>query len=163
MRCVLPVIWIFLCLSGAVLADDWTILTGRVMDESTGQPLTAIVQIPDLKLSQGTDAEGRYLFRIPLTKQTPSTVSVTVSAQGFESETQTISLVPATVTLNFSLSLNFHEQISVYGPELQPEEPTEPEPTTGLPPSITTEIGDSGLEGILEERHPMTRTFRFRL
>src|SRR5262249_1626489 len=53
-------------------------------------------------------------------------------------------------------------QISVYGPELQPEEPTEPEPTTGLPPSITTEIGDSGLEGILEERHPMTGTFRFR-
>lgn len=148
--------------AGSVFSEPATVLRGQVVNQENGEPLpNAAVSLPAYGLSTACDAQGRFLIRIPLRSDSPQSVELKASAEGFAPETRNVSLVEATITLNFALRLSYEEEITVGAPgeETVPPEQTIPE---RVPPLIGVEVGTSSLEGILEERKPMKGRLHFR-
>ena len=91
-----------------------TVVTGVVTTQDDGVPVpNATVSIPSLKLSATTDASGRYSITVPADKAGGAGTEVRASAPGLRLRTSSAVLTGASVTLDFGLSVGFHEEVIV--------------------------------------------------
>jgi iron complex outermembrane receptor protein len=105
--CALPALMAF-GLAGAALAQAPTgvVLTGRVTDGETGQPLPgATVVLPTLDLGTATDAGGRYTLTLPA----PGTYRVVYRFVGYTTDTRSVAVPGGGATVDVVLTPSFVE------------------------------------------------------
>ena len=101
-----------LLLSGVALAQEPTVISGRVTSATDGSPLPgATVTAPALGLTATTDAEGRYTLTVPPGSGAAVELQATLSEHA--PSTVAVSLAPGPVTQDFSLGVGFYESITV--------------------------------------------------
>lgn len=99
-------------ISAAVLAQEPTVVSGRVTSAADGQPLPgATVTAPALGITVTTDAEGRYTLTVPPGSGT--TVELQATFPELAPSTFEVDLAPGPVTRDFSLGVGFYESITV--------------------------------------------------
>ena len=105
-----------------------TSLSGTVSDKETGAKLAhAFVEIPDLKLAAGTDANGNYKFE----NLHKGTYLIEVRLLGYAEKTMAVK-VDANTVADFTLSVSMKEQneVSVTGTSMARDRSQNPQPTT---------------------------------
>ena len=96
----------------AAAQQDVTI-TGTVTTAADGLSLPgAEVSIPALGLSTTTDTAGKYTLIVPASARVPS-VELHVTFVGLVPQTVRVPLTGASVTRDFSMTVGFHEEITV--------------------------------------------------
>ncbi len=91
-----------------------TVLTGLVTTQADGLPVpNATVSIPSLKLTITTDASGRYSITIPAEQKSVTATEVRASASGLRVRSSSVALTGGSVSLDFALSVGFHEELIV--------------------------------------------------
>ncbi len=94
----------FVALASPLAAQQPTTITGRVSDEN-GQAIDAAnVEVQGMNLGGLTNAQGRYLIIIPASRVTGQTVTLRASLIGRASATQTVTLRPGTMNVDFTLT-----------------------------------------------------------
>src|SRR5262245_45933550 len=107
MRYVLGVLLV-LAAATPLAAQETTVLTGQVTRAADGEPVPdASVTIPSLGLSVVTDAEGRYRLAIPDGIARGQRVELHVTSSGLQPDVAFVTLVPGSLTHDFTLSLGF--------------------------------------------------------
>jgi len=102
------------CLSASALAADSTVVSGVVTTKDDGLPLpNATVTIAALNLTATTDQSGRYSLTVPADKSTGAAVEVKVTAPGLRTRTASVSPAGGTITVDFALTVGFHEEVIV--------------------------------------------------
>ncbi len=85
-------------------AQEPVTITGQVTTE-LGQPVaSASVYIEAMNIGTLTNETGRYLLIIPASRATGQTVTLTASIIGRRAATETVTLSPGTINLNFVLA-----------------------------------------------------------
>jgi hypothetical protein len=93
-------------------ADDIA-LTGTVTTKADGLSVPgATVTVVGLDLTATTDAQGGFAIAVP-GAQAGKTVEVRVQAPGLPARSTQVKLEGATVTVDFALTLGFHEDVVV--------------------------------------------------
>ncbi len=103
-------------------------LSGTVTDQESGAKLAhAFVEIPDLKLAAGTDANGNYKFE----NLHKGTYLIEVRLLGYSEKTKAVK-VEANTVADFTLSVSMKEQneVSVTGTSIARDRSQNPQPTT---------------------------------
>lgn len=104
---------VFVCIFSEVQAQQTVILKGKIIDESSGEPLSGVnVYIKALQKGTTSNAKGRYSLEI-----TAGTYDVLFSFLGYESQTKQIVLDNMTETLNINLVPSSEQlgEVSVIG------------------------------------------------
>ncbi len=85
-------------------AQEPVTLTGQVTME-TGEPIaSASVYISSMNLGTLTNEQGRFILIIPASRVTGQEVEVTASIIGYANATQTATLLPGNIVMDFSLA-----------------------------------------------------------
>lgn len=88
-------------------------LTGTVTTKADGLSVPgATVTITGLGLTATTDPQGRFAIALPA-EQAGKTVEVRVQAPGLPARSSQVKIEGATVTVDFALTLGFHEDVVV--------------------------------------------------
>ncbi len=99
--------------AGAAPAQQEVTITGTVTTAADGLSLPgAEVSIPALGLSTTTDTAGKYTLTVPAGARA-SAVDLRVTFAGLVTQTARVSLTGASVTRDFSMTVGFHEEITV--------------------------------------------------
>ncbi|HKO57883.1 MAG TPA: TonB-dependent receptor [Thermoanaerobaculia bacterium] len=105
-------ILLILCLFALPLAAQSSNVHGRVT-LSDGTPLPGVtVSVDDLGLTAVTDADGRYTLTIPADRARGA-VRVTAALQGFQTQTETVTIGGGDATRDFTLRVSFGQEITV--------------------------------------------------
>lgn len=89
-----------------LLAQQGSTVTGKVTAEGGAPVPFASVVLGGMGLGATTREDGVYSVAVPAARVTRQTVTVSVRAIGYQSSSQDVTLVPGTVTVNFSLTVN---------------------------------------------------------
>src|SRR5512134_508430 len=102
----------FHCLGGVAAAQDFTI-TGTVTTAADGLSLPgAEVSIPSLGITTTTDTAGKYTLSVPA-NQRGQAVDLRITFPGLVPQSHRIVMSAATMTHDFSMTVGFHEEITV--------------------------------------------------
>lgn len=93
-------------------AQDTTTITGTVTTKADGLSLPgATVTLLGSDVSVTTDSSGRYSLSVPAGRS--GRVELRVTAPGLPSRSAQVTLQPGALTVDFALSLGYHEEVTV--------------------------------------------------
>jgi TonB-linked SusC/RagA family outer membrane protein len=93
-------------LPGMLLAQQPTVITGRVTDESARPIASATVAIPSLGLGATTRANGEYTIIVPGARVQDQAVPVTARVIGYKPQTVQLTLREGAISQDFTLATN---------------------------------------------------------
>lgn len=83
---------------------DRLIITGQIIDFSTGAPLPAAnVMITDLDIGNASDADGYYRIELPISGTAGEQINLSVHYIGYNAVALPVTVTPGTITLDFYL------------------------------------------------------------